>query len=90
MKARSARSQISSKGQLVIPQELREELGLERGDEVMLTLLPGGSLKLTPLKRSIDRIFGALHVPDDPPVDVDEAVMEAMREDEERLRRKGL
>ena len=35
----SRRVRLSSKGQLVIPQEMRESLGVEAGDELVLHLL---------------------------------------------------
>ena len=37
----SRRVRISSKGQLVIPQEMRESLGLGGGDELVLHLIDG-------------------------------------------------
>jgi AbrB family looped-hinge helix DNA binding protein len=50
---------ISSKGQVVIPAELRERLGLGKGSAVTWTE-EKGRLVLTPFERMLDDIQGSL------------------------------
>jgi len=56
----SHRTVISSKGQVVIPAELRQQLGLEKGTPAVWSE-DGGRLVLTPMTaRRIDEIMGFL------------------------------
>jgi antitoxin PrlF len=50
---------IGPKGQVVIPKEMRDQLGLRPGDEVIFTL-EGGSVRLRPA-RAQGSLRGALH-----------------------------
>lgn len=53
-------TRVSSKGQVVIPAELREQLGLKKGVRATWTK-ENGSLVLTPVnKRAIDELRGSL------------------------------
>jgi AbrB family looped-hinge helix DNA binding protein len=57
---RSYRTVISSKGQVVIPAELREEYGLGKGTPAVWTH-DNGRLVLTPItERRLDEIMGSL------------------------------
>jgi AbrB family looped-hinge helix DNA binding protein len=57
---RSYRTVISSKGQVVIPAELREEYGLDKGTRAVWTA-DRGRLVLTPItERRLDEIMGSL------------------------------
>ena len=57
---RSYRTVISSKGQVVIPAELREEYGLAKGTPAVWTE-DHGRLVLTPItERRLDEIMGSL------------------------------
>jgi AbrB family looped-hinge helix DNA binding protein len=56
----SFRTVVSSKGQVVIPSELRQQLGLEKGTPAIWSE-DGGRLILTPMTaRRIDEIMGFL------------------------------
>jgi AbrB family looped-hinge helix DNA binding protein len=56
----SYRTVISSKGQVVIPAELREQLGLDQGTRATWTE-EKGRLVLTPItERRLDEIMGSL------------------------------
>jgi len=58
---RSFRTVISSKGQVVIPAELREDYGLNKGTPATWTEEEGGRLVLTPMtERRIKEIRGFL------------------------------
>lgn len=52
-------TRVSSKGQVVIPAELREQLGLEKGTAASWTI-ERGRLVLTPLEQLLDDIQGSL------------------------------
>ena len=57
---RSFRTIVSSKGQVVIPAELREEYGLDKGTRAVWTE-EKGRLVLTPItERRLDEIMGFL------------------------------
>jgi AbrB family looped-hinge helix DNA binding protein len=57
---RSFRTVVSSKGQVVIPAELREEYGLDKGTRAVWTEQKG-RLVLTPItERRLDEIMGFL------------------------------
>jgi AbrB family looped-hinge helix DNA binding protein len=56
------KSTISSKGQLTVPIELREKLGLAAGTVIQFELRDGAVLlrKGTPNDHPVDRLFGRL------------------------------
>jgi AbrB family looped-hinge helix DNA binding protein len=56
------KSTISSKGQVTVPVEIREQLGLRAGTRVVFELRPGGALlrKRTEGEHPVDRLFGRL------------------------------
>lgn len=55
-------SVVTRKGQVTIPAEIREKLGIERGDKVAFELDEDGVLHitLTPIKSVADMVYGAL------------------------------
>jgi AbrB family looped-hinge helix DNA binding protein len=58
------KSTISSKGQITVPAEIREQLGLRPGTAVRFELREGGVFlsKGTPGEHPVDRIFGHLRL----------------------------
>lgn len=68
------KSTISSKGQVTIPAELREELGLRPGTPVIFERRPGGALirKGTKGEHPVDQLFGRLRLTADVDVLVDQ------------------
>lgn len=50
---------VSTKGQVVIPLEIRRAIGLDEGTRVMLICHEDGTLELRPIKHSILELFGA-------------------------------
>jgi AbrB family looped-hinge helix DNA binding protein len=76
---------MSSKGQFVVPAELRERLGLEKGTRARLTE-EKGRLILTPLtKQRLHEIRGFLRPAPGSPTMFDELIAERQRE---RMREK--
>ncbi len=56
------KGRISSKGQITVPMEIREKLGLLPGTAVRFELLDGGALirKTTRGPHPVDRLYGQL------------------------------
>ena len=47
---------ITSKGQVTIPKEIRERLGLEAGQEVEFVLADDGTVEVRPKKPALERL----------------------------------
>jgi len=81
---------VSSKGQIVIPRALREELGIHAGHELVFVVrhhnLNEKIIEITPLNRSIDMFFGRCKKNNEEAMsiqDMDDAIMKAVSENEE-------
>lgn len=59
------KSTVSSKGQITIPAEARDRLGLEPGTAVVFEIVEGGVLirKGSPEGHPVDRLYGVLRLP---------------------------
>ena len=76
----SYRTVVSSKGQVVIPAELRERLNLEKGTPATWSE-EGGRLVLTPMtERQLDEIIGFLKPAPGEPSMFEESLLERARE----------
>ena len=82
---------LTSKGQFTLPAEIRQALKLRPGDQLRFELTDDNELKVVPRRRRSIRELRELL----PPLtlgrpltqaDIDDAVMEAMNEQEERVR----
>jgi AbrB family looped-hinge helix DNA binding protein len=58
------RSRVSSKGQITIPVELREDLGIREGTVVVFERRPEGAMlrKGTTGEHPVDRVYGLLRL----------------------------
>jgi AbrB family looped-hinge helix DNA binding protein len=67
-------STISSKGQVTVPVEVRERLGLRPGTRVQFELRPEGALlrRVVPAEHPVDSVYGILELGKP----VDEAIRE--------------
>lgn len=78
-------TRLSSKGQVVLPKEVREALGLEAGDE-LLVVVEGETVQLAPRRRkSLRQVLDGL--PGHPPrgqFPTVEALLEAERKEARR------
>ena len=83
----SYRTTISSKGQVVIPAELREQFGLEKGTPATWTQ-EKGKLVLTPITaRRLDEIMGFQKPKPGEPSMFEESLAERERERERERKR---
>lgn len=63
---------ISSKGQVTVPREVRERLGLQAGDKIAWSILSNGTIVLRPKTRRLADLVGILTQPGQLGVTVDE------------------
>lgn len=81
---------MTSKGQLTIPKDVRDELGIEAGTRLFVTVRNGQVVALPKNKRIAD-LAGILGKPPKGAgatlEDIDEAVGLALAEDDERIKR---
>jgi len=56
-------STLTSKGQITIPKEVREHLGVDTGDRLSFVVLDDGSVVVRPLTRHVRELGGLLHRP---------------------------
>lgn len=64
---------ITSKGQLTLPKQVRDALGLQAGDRVDFVAASDGRYTLVPIKSSITNLKGCIPAPKQP------VTIEAMR-----------
>lgn len=72
-------SKLTSKGQITVPQAVRQALGLEAGDKVDFVQVEGG-YKLVPLRKDVRALKGRFAGRIERPVsleEMDEAIAEA-------------
>lgn len=67
-----ASATITSKGQITIPQRVREKLGLEPGDRIEFVEVDEGKFQLVPATRSIRELEGRYQGKVSKPVSIEE------------------
>jgi AbrB family looped-hinge helix DNA binding protein len=83
------RAKLTSKGQLTIPQLVRETLGLETGDKVDFVADPTGGYRVVPVRKDVRALRGRFAGRALRPVSI-EAMAEAVEtETAERARRRS-
>jgi AbrB family looped-hinge helix DNA binding protein len=84
-------TRVTSKGQVVLPKPVRDQLRWGAGTELAVEILDEGAVRLTLLEAGdpIDALYGCLkHLPRDPLADL-EAEHQAEIEADERRQRRG-
>lgn len=79
---------LTSKGQMTLPKAVRDDLDLRPGDKIDI-VKEGDRYVLRPRNRSATEFYGILHRPGEKPLTVkemDEALGQALAEDDERIR----
>lgn len=56
-------STLTSKGQMTIPKDVRDQLGLQPKDVMTFTVLPDGTVIMRAKKRKLLDLAGVLHAP---------------------------
>jgi len=82
---------VTSKGQITLPKNVRDDLGLKDGDQVSFEKIDGRYV-LRPQNKSIMELAGALERPSQKAMSVremDEALGQALGEDDARIRSYG-
>jgi antitoxin PrlF len=81
---------MTSKGQLTIPKEVRDQLNLSEGTRFYVTVR-NGEIVAMPKNRRLADLAGILGRPPSGETltveEIDEAIMEAVAEDDERIKR---
>lgn len=67
-----ATATMTSKGQVTIPKDVRDLLGLKAGDRVSFVVLGDRRAAIVPRNRGVEKLFGILHNPDIPPVSIEQ------------------
>jgi AbrB family looped-hinge helix DNA binding protein len=83
-------TRVTSKGQVVIPKPVREELRWASGTQLAVEIMDGGAVRLTPFEAedSIDTLYGCLKkLPRDPLADLEAEHRAEIAADERRQRR---
>jgi len=63
---------MTVKGQVTMPREIRNRLGLKSGDKVAFTMLSDGTVVVRPKTRRLVDLAGSLTRPGQPSVSVEE------------------
>ncbi len=82
---------MTSKGQITLPRDVRDDLNLKEGDRVSFEKI-GESYVLRPQNKSVMELAGILHVPGEKALTIEEMgdkLGEALAEDDARIRSYG-
>ncbi|MFO7811109.1 MAG: AbrB/MazE/SpoVT family DNA-binding domain-containing protein [Candidatus Delongbacteria bacterium] len=52
---------MTTKGQVTIPKQVRDELHLHSGDKIEITVTKDGEAVLKPVTKTVDEVFGILY-----------------------------
>jgi AbrB family looped-hinge helix DNA binding protein len=63
---------LSSKGQVTVPRDVRERLGLRAGDKIAWSMLSNGTIVVRPKTRRLADLVGLLNQPEQPGVTVED------------------
>ena len=67
-----AEATMTVKGQVTVPREIRNRLGLKSGDKLAFTMLSDGTVVVRPKTRRLTDLVGSLARPGQPLVPVEE------------------
>lgn len=63
---------MTVKGQVTVPREIRDRLGLKSGDKMAFTMLSDGTVVMRPKTRRLADLAGTLTRPGQPAVSIEE------------------
>jgi len=67
-----AETTMTTKGQVTVPREIRNRLGLKSGDKVAFTVLSDGTVVVRPKTRRLADLAGSLTRPGQPSLSIEE------------------
>jgi AbrB family looped-hinge helix DNA binding protein len=82
-------STITSKGQITLPKNVREHLGVREGDRLDFVIAADGAVSLLPLSGSVRRLRGLFRrsgVPAATLAEIDESIEDQLADDDLRIR----
>lgn len=68
----TAETTMTIKGQVTVPREIRDRLGLKSGDKMAFTLLSDGTVVMRPKTKRLSSLAGSLTRPGQPSVSIEE------------------
>ncbi|MHB1201813.1 MAG: AbrB/MazE/SpoVT family DNA-binding domain-containing protein [Acidithiobacillus sp.] len=72
---------VTDKGQITVPKEIRDRIGIVPGSKLDFELMDDGSLRVRVLARGAENLFGLVHRPGQAPLsveDMDEGIADAV------------
>ena len=63
---------MTTKGQVTVPREIRDRLGLKSGDRMAFTMLSDGTIVMRPKTRRLADLAGSLTRPGQPKVSIED------------------
>lgn len=72
---------VTDKGQITVPKEIRDRIGIVPGSKLDFELMDDGSLRVRVLARGAENLFGLVHRPGQTPLsveDMDEGIADAV------------
>jgi AbrB family looped-hinge helix DNA binding protein len=84
-----ALSTLTSKGQVTIPAEIRQQLHLVTGDKLDFSIQDQEKIVVLPRKRTLSDLYGIVSSPSGPLSieEIDEAIGQALAADDARIKR---
>jgi len=72
---------LTAKGQVTVPKEIRQSMGLKPGDKITFSLLSDGTLVVRPKLRRVTDLAGLLHQPGRKPVPLQDMAVDLSADD---------
>jgi len=72
---------LTSKGQVTVPREIRQRMGLKPGDKITFSLLGDGTLVVRPKLRRVTDLAGLLHKSGRAPVTLEDMTVDLPNDD---------
>ena len=63
---------MTTKGQVTVPREIRDRLGLKSGDKMVFTMLSDGTIVMRPKTRRLADLAGSLTRPGQPRIAIED------------------
>jgi AbrB family looped-hinge helix DNA binding protein len=81
-------SPVDNRGQVVIPDDIRRQLGVNGTNEITFILTDAGHVEVRPARWTLESVLGSLTALPDETLDLEREIEEAAHEDANRLVRR--